>query len=490
MHSELSGIVRVIGPDEYLRKKILTTILALVNKFPENNLAHLGGIEQEGEVPVLWFARGFSHLKAAVGLPMEDKRYVGPYVEIEIDESKLDARSKYQKPLLEKAMLFEEGLLVAPTGAGKTVLETMIVCRLKRRALILTHTTEIAKQIQETFKRLTGVEAGSFYGSVHDIRPVTVGLIQSVRSFDPILKEIGTLVIDEAHHISAATYLSLLRACPAKYRYGLTATIKKSKDEEKIIYAAIGPVLGDVTVGELQEQGFINKGTVKVVYTGAIGTWFDYIGQKCWYYKKLQKDENSTPCPAPCTYSTDEGTEKCVMGRGYFAWVYKKLSADVLRNDRLFQEIFQAAKDHKWLIVLTHLKDHANFISKSLVDLAQGPYPVRLAMGSPMKKKLRESMLAGFKAEGGILVATSAIIGEGFDAPKTSCLIRAMPSGGKVNVRQQTGRVMRPQENPSLVVDFVDIKIPWLKRLWMGRRSIYKTIGFEIQEKKDPDLFS
>lgn len=486
MHSELSSVVRVFDPDEFLQKRILATIVAMANKFPENNIALLGGIEADG---VLWFARGFGILRAAVGAH-EDKRYTGPYVEVDYDESKLDDRSKYQKSLLEKALAFDEGLVIAPTGAGKTVIETMLVCRLKRRALILTHTTDIAKQIQETFKRLTGVDSGTLYGSIRDIRPVTVGLIQSLQASDPILKEIGALIIDEAHHISAATYLELLRACPAKYRYGLTATIKKSKDEEKVIFAAIGPVLGDITVGELQDQGFINKGTVKVVGTGAIGTWFDYIGQKCWYFKKLQKDENATPCPAPCTYSTDEGTEKCVMGRGYFAWVYKKLSEDKIRNDMLFQEIFQATKDHPWTIVLTHLKDHASLIAKSLTDLAQGPYPVWLAMGTPMKKKDRMAMVANFKEKGGILVATSALIGEGFDAPKTSCLVRAMPSGGKVNVRQQTGRIMRPQENPSLVIDFVDFKVPWLRRLWLGRRSIYKTIGFEIQEKKDPDLFS
>lgn len=488
MHTELTGIVRVTDPDELTRKKILATILALVNKFPENNLTHLGGIEQDGEQPVLWFQRGFLHLRISIGA-IEDKRHLGPYVEIEYDESKLDARSKYQKPLLEKALVYEEGLIVAPTGSGKTVVETMLVCRLKRRALILTHTTEIAKQIQATFKKLTGVDAGSIYGSVRDVRPVTVGLIQSVRSYDPILKEIGTLVIDEAHHISAPSYLAVLRACPAQYRYGLTATIKKTGDEEKIIYAAIGPVLGDITVGELQEQGFVNRGTVRPIYTGAIGTWFDFVGQRCWYYKKLQKDPGAKPCPAPCTFPANGEIDQCVMDKGYFAWVYKKLSTDEFRNKRLIQEIVQAAKDHPWIIVLTHLKNHANYISKTLADLAQGPM-ARLAMGPPMKKKLRDSMIADFKASGGVLVATSAVIGEGFDAPKTSCLVRAMPSGGRVAVRQQTGRVMRPQEKPSLVIDFVDIKIPRMKRMWMGRLSIYKSIGFQLEQKNhEPSLF-
>ena len=95
-----------------------------------------------------------------------------------------------------------------------------------------------------------------------------------------------------------------------------------------------------------------------------------------------------------------------------------------------------------------------------------------------MSKILRENMIKQFREEGGILVATALILGEGFDAPKTSCLVRAMPAGGRVAVRQQTGRVMRPQEKPSLIVDFVDPNIPWLGRMWRARQSIYKTIGF------------
>jgi hypothetical protein len=66
-----------------------------------------------------------------------------------------------------------------------------------------------------------------------------------------------------------------------------------------------------------------------------------------------------------------------------------------------------------------------------------------------------------------------------------------MPSGGKVSVRQQTGRVLRPQDKPSLIVDFVDPKIPWLRKLWMGRLSIYKAIGWSLESRKphDADLF-
>lgn len=481
MKAELDGMVRVFDPDPATEKRILDSIGVLIAKFPEHNLSGLGTIEASGKV--MTFSRGFLALRSA--LPqIEDKRHVGPYVEIDYDESKLDERVRYQKGLLEQAVVRDEGLIIAPTGGGKTVVETMLVCRLKRRALILTHTTEIAKQISDTFERLTGVKAGTLYAGVRDIRPVTVGLIQSVRSTDPILQEIGTIVIDEAHHISAASYLAVLAKCPAKYRYGLTATINKTGDEQKIVYAAIGPVLGDVTVAELQEAGHLNKGTYRAIYTTAAASHFEYVSGRCWFYKGQQKEPKGGACPPPCTYTTDDQTENCVYGRGYFGWIYSKLGKDEMRNRRVVDETVAASKEYPWTIVLTHRKEHAKLIVERLKLMLKTK--IWLAIGTPeMKKKEKDAAIAGYREHGGVLVATTQILGEGFDAPKTGCLVRAMPAGGKVSVRQQTGRVMRPQEKPSLIIDFVDHRILWLKRMWMGRRSIYKTLGFTPDKDED-----
>jgi superfamily II DNA or RNA helicase len=486
MNAEISSVIRVTDPDEALRKAALAILGALAKKFPEHNIGRLGGLDGEN---VLWFSRGLTELRALAG-PLEDKTYSGPYVEIDYDRSKLDERSSFQEPLVAAALTACDGTIVSPTGSGKTVIETMLICRLKRRALILTHTTEIAKQISATFERLTGVTPGMIYGGVRDVRPVTVGLIQSVRSYDQILKEVGTLIIDEGHHISTPSYLAILAACPARNRYGLTATNEKTGGEERVVQAAIGPVLARAQVKDLQAQGFINKGTFRPIYTGAIGTWFDYVSSKCWYYKGQQKEPKGKPCPTPCTYSTDESTEKCVMSRGYFSWVYKRLAGDEIRNAKILNATAEALKDHPWIIVLTHLKDHARYLAKALAEIL-GDDKVRLCIGTPMKEAARKEAIALYRSSGGVFVATSAMIGEGFDAPKTSCLVRAMPAGGRVAVRQQTGRVMRPQDQPSLIIDFVDTRIVWLKRMWMGRRSIYKSIGFEeeVELKSQSELF-
>jgi len=488
--STVSGVISIFGPTPEWERAVGRAIEELKNKFPDQDLSDLSGTYEKNGEKVLWFARGFYGFRTAL-IP-NDCTVKGPLVEIDYNPSLLDERAKYQEPLVFTAVANEEGVIVSPTGSGKTVIETMIVCDLKRRTLILTHTIEIARQIAATFKRLTGVEPGVIYEGKRDVRPVTIGLIQSVKPEDPILKEVGLLLIDEAHHCSAPSYLAILRECPAKYRIGLTATIRKTGGIEKIIHAALGPVIATIGVKELQATGHLNCGTYVAIHTGTVGTYPHYVAEKCWYYKAAQKTGNSPKCPSPCTYPENGEVDKCVMEKGYFDWIYCKMMEDPMRNERILQETARAAKEHPWTVVLTHRKKHAKFLAQKLGELAEGPCPVWLAVGPPeMKRAESKAALAGFREKGGVLVATSGLIGEGFDAPKTSCLVRAMPSGGMVSVRQQTGRIMRPQEKPSLIIDFVDSKIPRMWRMWMGRRSIYRTIGFteKPRQKEEGDLF-
>lgn len=215
-----------------------------------------------------------------------------------------------------------------------------------------------------------------------------------------------------------------------------------------------------------------------------------YVSSRCWYFKSAQEDGAPQKCPSPCTYPTNGEIDKCVYEKGYYGWIYKQLSKDEMRNAKIIQLAVEAAKEHPWMIVLTHLKDHAKALFKE-ISAATGTTPVFLATGPPMKAPQRKLSVESYREKGGILVATSGVIGEGFDAPKTSCLLRAMPSGGKVSVRQHTGRIMRPQEKKGLILDMVDHRIPWLHRLWLGRRSIYHSIGFTKEEKaSEPELFS
>jgi superfamily II DNA or RNA helicase len=123
-------------------------------------------------------------------------------------------------------------LMVAPTGAGKTVIASAIIKRGARRALVVAHRREIVNQTSDKLTAF-GVHHGVIQAGDEDkLRPmasVQVASIQTlharaIRSTAMPMPPADLLIIDEAHHACAPTYRAVLEQYPEAIVLGLTAT--------------------------------------------------------------------------------------------------------------------------------------------------------------------------------------------------------------------------------------------------------------------------
>jgi len=131
--------------------------------------------------------------------------------------------------------------VVLPTGAGKTVIFSHMAKEWRdkypdKRILILVHRDELVTQ---TVNKLNAVAPGLKTGVVKAERneigaDVVVASVQTIRSFARVsqIKNVGLIVIDEAHHASADSYRFVLNhfgamvaECPA---VGFSATLARS----------------------------------------------------------------------------------------------------------------------------------------------------------------------------------------------------------------------------------------------------------------------
>lgn len=115
---------------------------------------------------------------------------------------------------------WDRELLVCATGTGKTVMAKQIVeDRLTNGSVFfLAHRDELIEQARSTFG-----DAGKVKGSETDIRPITVGSVQTLIN-RPRYEGFRTLVIDEAHHAVSDSYQRILVQYPDAKVLGLTAT--------------------------------------------------------------------------------------------------------------------------------------------------------------------------------------------------------------------------------------------------------------------------
>ena len=151
-------------------------------------------------------------------------------------------------------------LLVAATGAGKTVIAAYIQGRAAERGLttwFVVHRIEIILRTAETF-----TELGIDFGVVADGFPLEPEKPVQICSVDTLVNKLDLLptpdgiVFDEAHHIVAGNHSVVAGSAPAAWHILITAT------PERLDGAGLAPFADEMIVGpqsgELMKRGFLS----------------------------------------------------------------------------------------------------------------------------------------------------------------------------------------------------------------------------------------
>jgi hypothetical protein len=146
------------------------------------------------------------------------------------------------------------GLLCAPTAFGKTVVAAAIIASRQRNTLVLVHRRQLMEQWRERLSTFLNRPIGQIgqigAGKRKQTKEIDIAVMQSLNrkgEVDPLVGEYGQVIVDEAHHISAFSFESILKKVYAKYILGLTATPVRKDGHHPIIMMQCGPVRHRIT---------------------------------------------------------------------------------------------------------------------------------------------------------------------------------------------------------------------------------------------------
>jgi superfamily II DNA or RNA helicase len=383
---------------------------------------------------------------------LEDQRYSGQSLEVAFI-----GRLRAEQEAAVTAMLaHDEGVLCAPTAFGKTVTAAALIARRRVNTLILVHRTELLRQWQarlRAFLRLGDGHLGAIGGGKS--RPsgyLDIAVMQSLSrqgEVDALVENYGQVIVDECHHVGAASFESILKRTRAKYVLGLTATPIRRDGQQPIIFLQCGPIRHTASrpSGEIQELTVLPR-------------WRD----------------------RPLGLPTGAGIQE----------VFRELATDRARTEAIAGEANLAfASGHK-VLVLTERTEHLEAIAASLESLGVAPW----ILHGRMTKRQRADLIAGIEAlppdAPRILLATGKLVGEGFDHPSLDTLVLAMPVSWKGTLQQYAGRLHRDHAGKVAVriLDFVDAGHPALMRMWQKRQRGYRAMGYHVHTESRPALES
>jgi superfamily II DNA or RNA helicase len=161
---------------------------------------------------------------------------------------------------------YRKVLAVLPTGGGKTIVFANIARRADGRTLILAHREELLTQAIDKIKLATGIDA-SLERAESRSNPsskIVVGSIQSMMrrldKFQPT--DFSNVIVDEAHHVAADSYMSVLGHFPEANILGVTATPDRS--DKKQLGNYFEHVACEISLMDLIKDGYLSPIKVRV----------------------------------------------------------------------------------------------------------------------------------------------------------------------------------------------------------------------------------
>lgn len=392
------------------------------------------------------FINSVKHLAAAAGEPIQiiDHRLTLP----EIDFNFTGELRDYQEEAVAAVTGQDEGVLCAPTGSGKTIIALAIIAARRQPTLIIVHNKELMNQWMERIEAFTGIlraEIGQIGGGKKVIgEKITVGIVNSLYPIaQDIQQHFGHVIADECHRAPARMFTEALAAFDAKYILGLSATPFRRDGLSSVIFWHCGPLAHKIQQADLEMTGDIVPADVMLRYTR---------------FQPL----------------TDPGFE---YGRAL-----AELTEDYSRNSLIAADVAAEAKKGAGIcLCLTDRKKHAETL-KELIALHNVTADILTGELSAAKR----AEIVGRLNTGDIkvLIATGALLGEGFDCRGLSTLFMATPISYQGRVIQYLGRVLRPAPGKSkaLIYDYIDRPGVWVNSAHK-RQDIYQrnkwSIGYE-----------
>ena len=174
----------------------------------------------------------------------------------------------YQEQAVEGFWAGGSGVVVLPSGAGKTVVGTMAMAAAGATTLILVTNTISGRQWRrELLARtsLTEEEIGEYSGEKKEVKPVTIATYQVMTTkrkgeyhhlelFDA--KDWGLIIYDEVHLLPAPVF-RMTADIQSRRRLGLTATLVREDGREGDVFSLIGPKRYDAPWKDIEAQGWI-----------------------------------------------------------------------------------------------------------------------------------------------------------------------------------------------------------------------------------------
>ncbi|MCL2326428.1 MAG: DEAD/DEAH box helicase family protein, partial [Proteobacteria bacterium] len=331
------------------------------------------------------------------------------------------------------------GIVVLPTGAGKTFVAHLAMVRKQRPTLVVTPTLDLVAQWHLNLERAFGIECGMIGGGTYSLKPVTVTTYDSAYiHMERIGNRFGMLVFDEVHHLPTQAYALGAQHAIAPFRLGLTATPER---EAGLDYGQLlGSIVYEQSIRALAGENLALYDVIDCEVELDEGEREAYDEARACYLRFVRSN------------GIRMGT---VSGWGEFLRMTSRSSEGraALRAHRRQREITQFCRAKRSLLerlIVEHRQDRMIIFTAdnaTVYRISRSYLVPAITHQSPVKE--RREILEGFNAGRYPVIVTSKVLNEGVDVPAANVAVVLSGSGSVREHVQRLGRILRAAEGKS-----------------------------------------
>lgn len=377
--------------------------------------------------------------EAAQGRPFEDRARAWRRLDTLRHLTHRPARSYQEEAVNAWKAAGRRGVVVLPTGSGKTYVAERCIAETRRSTLVVVPTIDLLSQWYALLHAAFGLPVGILGGGHHSIEDVTVTTYDSaVIHMDRLGDRFGLVVFDEVHHLPAPMYLRSSDCMVAPMRLGLTATLERPDGRHELLDEAIGPVVYRQEIPDLA-GAYLAPYEVEILSVSLSDAEQARYDRLYATYREFV-DSNHIRLGGPNGWQNFLGVA-CRSKDGRAALRAWRESREIMwSNDRKIELVQEIIANEWGRPTLVFTNDNATALRISRLILAP-------CITHRTEIKERRRYIEAY-ARGDIKVlVTSRVLNEGVDLPAAEVAIIV---SGTATVResvQRLGRILRPGAN-------------------------------------------